>query len=94
MKCLNMSWVSALLMCQEISMVMATEAYEINKSKTGHPVGESTINAKLAHFWRFSSWKLLVLETFTALAYHVQESKKRTFFSSVYLLTKVHSNVL
>ena len=38
MKCLNMSWVSALLMCQEISMVMATEAYEINKSKTGHPV--------------------------------------------------------
>ena len=25
-------------MCQEISMVMATEAYEINKSKTGHPV--------------------------------------------------------
>ena len=39
MKCLNMSWVSALLMCQEISMVMATEAYEINKSKTGHPVG-------------------------------------------------------
>ena len=38
MKCLNMSWVSALLMCQEISMVMASEAYEINKSKTGHPV--------------------------------------------------------
>ena len=25
-------------MCQEMSMVMATEAYEINKSKTGHPV--------------------------------------------------------
>ena len=38
MKCLNMSWVSALPMCQEISMVMATEAYEINKFKTGHPV--------------------------------------------------------
>ena len=38
MKCLNMSWVSALLMCQEISMVMAAEAYEINKFKTGHPV--------------------------------------------------------
>ena len=33
-----MSWVSALPMCQEMSMVMATEAYEINKSKTGHPV--------------------------------------------------------
>ena len=26
-------------MCQEMSMVMATEAYKINKSKTGHPVG-------------------------------------------------------
>ena len=38
MKCLNMSWVSALPMCQEISMVMAAEAYEINKFKTGHPV--------------------------------------------------------
>ena len=38
MKCLNMSWVSALPMCQEISMVMATEAYEIKKFKTGHPV--------------------------------------------------------
>ena len=35
-----MSWVSALPMCQEMSMVMATEAYEINKSKTGHPVGQ------------------------------------------------------
>ena len=33
-----MSWVSALPMCQEISMVMAAEAYEIKKFKTGHPV--------------------------------------------------------
>ena len=38
MKCLNMSWVSALPMCQEISMVMAGEAYEINKFKMGHTV--------------------------------------------------------
>ena len=38
MKCPIMSWVSALPMCQEISMVMAAEAYEINKFKTGHPV--------------------------------------------------------
>ena len=30
-------------MCQEMSMVMATEAYEINKSKTGHPVFEPTL---------------------------------------------------
>ena len=43
-----MSWVSALPMCQEMSMVMATEAYEINKSKTGHPVVvESAITKRL-----------------------------------------------
>ena len=29
---------SVLPICQKISMVMATEAYEINKFKTGHPV--------------------------------------------------------
>ena len=39
-----MSWVSALPMCQEMSMVMATEAYEINKSKTGHPVLQHALN--------------------------------------------------
>ena len=49
MKCLNMSWVSALPMCQEISMVMAAEAYEINKFKTGHPVKVSYFLSALAH---------------------------------------------
>ena len=41
-----MSWVSALPMCQEMSMVMATEAYEINKSKTGHPVKPNVFQIK------------------------------------------------
>ena len=36
-------------MCQEMSMVMATEAYEINKSKTGHPVVDDVIDDKNAH---------------------------------------------
>ena len=37
-KCLNMSWVLALPMCQEILMVIEILAYKINKFKTGHPV--------------------------------------------------------
>ena len=56
-----MSWVSALPMCQEMSMVMATEAYEINKSKTGHPVYSSNLKAVETTLVQ------LILEAYTTL---------------------------
>ena len=57
-------------MCQEISMVMATEAYKINKSKTGHPVRANfflTLISSRDELWKDMFCRLVEDE---AMPYH------------------------